>query len=836
MGSLSTSQSLDQGDTWDMPGHFVLRSTGFAFDLLEQLRLTRTDALVTATIQGEEGMQQLQENFARQIFPRLCGEETAAGRDRETFRMWYALARRVRLGQLVDPSLIENIQKEYQQPDLAAWLHTWNAAVDNVAHAKHAGAVCFADEFEVCRTILRDIVVTSRFQEALWLSNPGVYETGWQYYQRHWDINMRPSKMKHLERRFYTYLQRFCAKNDTTSFFGPLNYGTCGEREQAAYHQTPEMIRARRVFLAYWAVEALAQCIANDSAAHPYLIPRRHPARGWKATDQEKVENAIYACSDGEQRIIDIATHLKLPLEDIVRTAGALAEQGWLLLAPVLPPATLLPLDLLTATVQAWPDIPPRQCWLSILKQFAELCARFTTANFEERRSILASAEEFFTTVVGSPTRRGQGKMFQDRSLLYEECLGNIDAFHLSRKHSQTLKQALAPIASLCASFSEAWWYDLRARADALFESLRPGGQPLRFTTFIRHWRARFPTLPPTPKADALQRLLCELVKPYHNEHMCQLDLSELARLCTESEHHYICSPDILLAAASEQELFAGHFTVILGEIHHGVQPAGWILLFAEDQQAWQKAITGCLPRPTEHSTPANLILGRHMKTAPPEFPGPGVQASAPSERLHQLNLSDLFVKREGGQLYLGRAHEPGGLLFYPPSYGVPDVLYAPFAVFSYPLMRAIQVRLEEHTPRIEIGGAVYQRERWDLATTMLPECSKQRASFDLLLAFARFRRRFDMPERVFVRTPAEPKPVYIDFQDVFALEMLTHLASQSDTITFVEMYPGPRDLWLRDDHGRYCSEFRLLLSQKPLRSPGNSASANAALPKGERV
>src|SRR5581483_3567076 len=140
------------------------------------------------------------------------------------------------------------------------------------------------------------------------------------------------------------------------------------------------------------------------------------------------------------------------------------------------------------------------------------------------------------------------------------------------------------------------------------------------------------------------------------------------------------------------------------------------------------------------------------------------------------------------------------------------------------PLVRAIAVRLGEHTPRIEIGGAVYQRERWDLATALLPSCSGQHASFDLLLAFARFRQSFALPERVFVHTPAEPKPIYIDFQDIFALELLIHLASQSEVITFVEMFPAPHDLWLRDEQGHYCSELRLLLSREPGSPPGREA------------
>lgn len=831
-------QSPNQGgeiDAWHMLNRFILRTTGFAFDQLDSLRFSRSSRLVTAIVQVKERVTQLQQVFTSEMFPRLCDEETAAGRDRETFRMWYAVAKKIRLGSPVDPALIERIRNEHNQPDLSTWLHGWNATINEQARLRAEGESCFVEELADQRTTLHEIVIAPRFQEALWLSNPGVYETGWHYYARHWERTARPSKIKHLERRFYTYLQRFCAKNDTTSFFGPLNYGTWGEQGQSAYHRTSETIRQRHVFLAYWAVEALAKCITSDATTHPYLVPRRHPARRRPSGNQQGSADIIYALSDGVRNVSEIAAYLHRPLADILLEVQTLAAQGWLSLAIALPPATLNPLEVLISTVQAWPKIPPRQHWLTLLETFAQSCSRFASAKLEERQSILTSVEERFVAIVGGEARRGQGKMFQDRSLLYEECLGNIDEFHLAHKHYRTIIASLRPLAHLCASYSEALWLDLHTAAGALFEKLSPSGSPLPLTTFVNAWRTHYPTLP-SANADAIRQKLHDLVASQCDEHVCSLRDADLAALYTAIEHHIVFSPDILLAATHESALAKGDFRVILGEIHHGIQPVGWMLLFADDPQAWQDAIMACLPHPTEHMRPANLLLGRRMKTAPPEFPGPSVQASAFSERAHQYDLSSLYVERRNGQLRVGPIDERESLLFYPPSYGVPEALYAPFAAFSYPLVRAVPVQLEGHTPRIEIGDVIYQRERWDLATTAVPGLPKQGASFDLLLAFAAFRQRFGMPERVFVRTPTEPKPVYIDFQNALALELLVHLASQSDTIIFVEMCPDADELWLHDENGRYCSEFRTVLSREPSPAAGSTRAHTATLSRGEHV
>lgn len=835
MVSVHVPDQESETETWHMLSRFVLRSTGFAFDLLEGLRFSRGSDLVAAIVQVEDRVAQLQHVFASDIFPRLCDEETAAGRDRETFRMWYAVAKKIRLRLPVDPALVERIHNEHNQPDLATWLRGWNVGVDEVTRLRAEGEACFAAELVAQRTMLRDIVLAPRFQEALWLSNPGVYETGWHYYARHWESNTRPSKIKHLERRFYTYLQRFCAKNDTTSFFGPLNYGTCGEQEHTTYHRASETIRGRRVFLAYWAVESLAKCITSDAATHPYLVPRRHLARRRPSGDHQSSADTIYACSDGVRRVIDIAAYVQRPLEEVVSEVEALATQGWLSLAIVLPPATLNPLEVLISTVQAWPAIPPRQHWLEILEELVQSCTRFASANLQERQSILASVEERFVTIVGGTARRGQGKMFQDRSLLYEECLGNVDAFHLSREHHRTIVEALSPLAHLCASYSEALWRDLHAAAEALFVKLSPRGTRIPFTAFVNAWRTQVPHVP-SVSADAIQQQLCKLIALHRDEHICHLSASDLTPLYTVLEHHIVFSPDILLAAANEAALAAGDFRVVLGEIHHGVQPVGWMLLFADDPQAWQDAITACLPPSTEHIRPANLVLGRRMKTAPPEFPGPSIQASAFSERAQQFDLSSLCVERRNGQLCLGHVDEKDGFMFYPPSYGVPDTLYAPFAAFSYPLVRAVPLQLEHHTPRIEIGDIIYQRERWDLATTAVPGLPNQGASLDLLIAFAVFRQRFGMPERVFVRTPTEPKPVYIDFQNALALELLVHLASQSETITFVEMCPNSDELWLHDGDGRYCSELRTVLSREAMPLPAKTRSSITTVSRGEHA
>ena len=120
-------------------------------------------------------------------------------------------------------------------------------------------------------------------------------------------------------------------------------------------------------------------------------------------------------------------------------------------------------------------------------------------------------------------------------------------------------------------------------------------------------------------------------------------------------------------------------------------------------------------------------------------------------------------------------------------------------------------VRLGAHTPRIEIGPVVVQRERWDLSGEELGAVVAAGAPGDLLLAVARARRRWGWPRRLFVRSPRETKPVYLDLAIPYAQEHLRRLTALGP-VALIEMLPDQPDLWLRRRDGGYTSELRLAL------------------------
>jgi hypothetical protein len=131
---------------------------------------------------------------------------------------------------------------------------------------------------------------------------------------------------------------------------------------------------------------------------------------------------------------------------------------------------------------------------------------------------------------------------------------------------------------------------------------------------------------------------------------------------------------------------------------------------------------------------------------------------------------------------------------------------HPPFMALSQPpVMHAPLRSRSAHCPRLELGDATYQRERWQ--TTL--------DGWDALTGFALFvdlqRRKaaLGLPRFVFARVPGERKPFLVDTDCPFAAELLRHFVRSSASVTFEEMLPAPEDLWLRDERGRYTCELR---------------------------
>ena len=84
-----------------------------------------------------------------------------------------------------------------------------------------------------------------------------------------------PSRRQRRAEVVASYLQRYCAKNDTIGFFGPLSWGRFAE-EGAAIDVRPGTLDAHCVVhFETWAVEAVARALGDDALLPMDPFPER---------------------------------------------------------------------------------------------------------------------------------------------------------------------------------------------------------------------------------------------------------------------------------------------------------------------------------------------------------------------------------------------------------------------------------------------------------------------------------------------------------------------------------------------------------------------------------
>ena len=75
------------------------------------------------------------------------------------------------------------------------------------------------------------------------------------------------------------YWQRYCAKNDTIGFFGPLGWGRFADEGEAIEVRAGALRAERAVHLETWAVEALASALGDDRLLPMHPFPEQELAR-----------------------------------------------------------------------------------------------------------------------------------------------------------------------------------------------------------------------------------------------------------------------------------------------------------------------------------------------------------------------------------------------------------------------------------------------------------------------------------------------------------------------------------------------------------------------------
>jgi hypothetical protein len=723
--------------------------------------------------------------------------------------------RRLRAGGIEDPML----------EDVAAAYREARGTAEQVLAAERRGA----------REHLVRHARDPRLRAAIAWQNRGALQLCLDLILRDHERDITNSKARGRERMLAMYLQRYCAKNDTIGFFGPVGWATIASGgANIALRPGADLLASRTQYFELWGIDALATALAADPAIRPWLIPRRHPAMWLDGTTLhhpidrrstlpaefaavlercgELPANAIAASVIGVEGIADE--------QEVYDILDELVEGRIVLWTLEVPPHVEHPDRVLEAQLAALgPAGAPAIAKLARLQ-----VARDEVGRAGEGAGLdlaFANLERVFTEeVAASPVRR-QGATYAGRTLLYEDCRRDLEAVC-----DETLFERFAQPLSLVLDSARWFTHLLAERFLAAFladyRELANGSDRIDFLTFWERASAHFSgrdrvasSLVATAASELQRRWSSLLGLDGEVLDGARLDVTVAAIRDAAARsfaapgpgwpsaiHH---SPDLMIAASSVDATNRGDFIVVLGEVHvASVTLAPWMARQHPDPGVIDALIGRDRTLPVVEAVVSKERATRsdRFSTLPIDFDLEIGGARSWRPRAQVLEAGSLVVELEGESLIVKT--RDGARSFAIEQ--VVDGFLSNEVTSHFKLLPSLR-----HRPRVTLDGLVLGREAWrfeagDLGFAAVDD------PLDRLVAVRRWALQHRLPRYVFYRVPTETKPMYLDFESPHYIELFVHHAKATSELEVSEMLPAVDDVWLVDRAGaRYSCELRVV-------------------------
>jgi hypothetical protein len=685
------------------------------------------------------------------------------------------------------------------------------------------------------------VYADSRFREALTWQNPGLAR-----FLRDHDAGpgaVRRSKQRQRELVIASYLQRYCLKNDTIGFFGPVGWASAGRDGPGLVVVPGEWLIARRTtYFEVWAIDKVAAEIARQGRVLGWLRPRRTRSVFLAGSVLHRPYRPPVTLTDAERGVL-VACDGRRTISDLLDRAG---EPGTSAVLARLADLGAVRLDL-EGPMHTWPERVLRGKLELIADPEARAAALAPVDQLIRARDAVAAADgdpdglaralgglaETFEQVTGAASTRRAGENYAGRTLVYQDAVRDVRV-----ELGEAVTGALA--APLGLVLDSARWLvnDIMARYRVLFgelvdqESARRGAPvPLQRLLTIAapylhtHGRRGVGELAGASVAE-LQRRWQQILGPPQSPRRHQVSADAIAAKVAEcfparpvawsgARQH---SPDIMIAAASPAEVERGNFLLVLGELHMATNTLEGRFLVEQHPDPARLIATEDADRGPGRvvAIPAKDHPNLTSRTSPPSAilrPGQLYWSSAiadsfdPPESDTVLPGAAMTVVRRGEDLVVQVA--PSG----------PDLDF--FEVIGDEMIEVVvdafqPVAPAAHRPRVTIDKLVLAREQWVFAVAD-SAWAFVKDEAERYCQARRWRREHGLPERVFYRVPAELKPTAADFRslvlvNLFAKHVRQTRAAGHPEYTVTEMLPDLDQLWLTDHHGqRYSSELRFV-------------------------
>lgn len=749
---------------------------------------------------------------------------TAPAEAKPALRKGSRLICKGRLGELAD-----DIRKRPRAAELLAG----SAALHG---ASSAYAAAFAAATGQVAGALRAAAQDPKFREAVAWQNPRALHTAVDSLAAT-EVPRHNSQYRQWVALVTSYLQRYTTKNDTIGFFGPVGWARVADTAHGIdVLPGAGLLAERTVYLENWAVHEFALALSTPDAL-PWAVPRRMPFVGLVGNVlhvplQAPVElsaddAAVLRAVDGVRTAREITA--ELPGLDVIAVLARLRDERRIAWSFEVSPAALVPQQALREQLARIGDAAVREPAMAALDQLeaGRQAVADAVGDPDRLTGAMSALQNVFTRHTGSAAVRRPGQFYAGRTLVHEECRRDLDVVV-----GPELVATLMPPLSLMLE-SARWFTSAgaalfrRALRDTFRARVEATGEPvMRLADF---WLWANDIIFRLDKR-VIGRLVAALQERWANILLLDLTRKDV-RLSTDALRDKASaafaaprpgwrsavqhSPDVMIAARDVAAIRAGDFQWVLGELHAGVNTMRSALFVSQHPNAAElhTAMARDLAGPRivlaatreEGGTPQRLA---DALIQPGDIRIVSAHDACGPDLVGSTLVADLLVSEQDGRLV---AHDRGGGNRMDLVELVNEQLMGQLVQHFRPLPQA------PHTPRVSIDKLVISRENWRLSTPDLTFAFGADEPVRFLRA-QEWRHVTGVPRFLFVKSPVEFKPFYVDLDSLPSVEHFAHAIRALDreepggVMSIGEMLPGPDELWLTDaDGARYTAEFRFV-------------------------
>jgi hypothetical protein len=657
------------------------------------------------------------------------------------------------------------------------------------------------------REHLRSVYASARLQEAVVWQNPQLASNFLYPWLDGAQLPPDRSNARRVERKLLAYLQRYCAKNETIGFFGPVGWGKLkDDLEAPADHQGPWLVD-RKVYIEPWLISKLCETWAEETDAPPpalVLSPRLRLANGLllEGESRSRRSDGRVAVAARQGKLLALlAEGSPIPAEESWRQATeSCLQRHWL--------STAVPVPVVV-TPEVWARSlslgPQGQRQLHAVTDHK---AALAGADGQPRR-LLEKSREFLQQVeswTSSQATRFAGQTYSGRLPYYQDCQRrDLD---LPAAYVSAVREPLALVLDSARWFVSRAASRLRSCLDQIgSDLLARRGEGCSATPF---WDRGLRLFSP-PEILDLKGLAAEVAAKW---------AAVLGPLDSSKIQHFSCqelAPRVRAAFDCEPVeaprgcfhsidlFFTSRTGAVLGEIHPGLFPFHDISTnfqhsHPQEISAWYSARAA-----TPDIWPACHLafsrLAQDGRAAPDAFHllvAPQWGSWRPPHQ--QLRLGDLSLHRDGqGEVEI---RHPSGIRMTPLDL-LQEELLANLNILFKPFDWGPSRR-----PRLLFDHLTVARRRWSWTVSGLELSRGREQRYDRLNTLAQSE---GMPEELFASFPQEVKPVLWQRRSILSCDLFWSLLEKGGEVRLEEMWPQRQDAWIANPDGPGTGEFRFV-------------------------